>query len=54
MNFEYAVDNGDVAIFDFEDDDVTDAYLFDGVVEEQDVASLEGWFHGSREDNYDG
>ena len=46
--------DGDVTVFDFEYYHVSDVDFFDGVVEEENVASLEGRFHGSGEDDYHG
>jgi hypothetical protein len=52
VNLEDAMDYGDVTVFDFENDNVSNVDFLDGIVEEEYVASLEGGFHGSREDYY--
>lgn len=46
------MDDGDVAVFDFEYYHVAYVDFFDRVVEEEDVAALEGWFHGAGENYY--
>jgi len=47
VHLQYAMDDGDVAVPDFEDNDVADADFFDGVVQEQDVPPLECGLHAS-------
>ena len=49
--FENPMDYGYITIFDFEYYDISDVDFFGGVVQEEDVAALEGWFHGTGEDD---
>lgn len=54
MCFNYSVYYRDVSVIGVEDDNVTGIDGTSGLIEEEDVPSVEGWFHAATEDDYYG
>jgi hypothetical protein len=49
MDPQYTMDDGDISIFNFEDDDLSNSDWIIVVGEEEDVATLESWHHWATE-----
>ena len=53
VHLQYSMNDWNIPVFDFEHDDISHVHLLDGIVQEENITSLKGWFHRPRKHDDD-